>query len=195
MKIKINLVSGQVYEFELPIERPIEFLNKIRPMELFSRPLHQFLGKMVTVSINPELIEWIELDTSEFPTVASPIKSLTLRQLSAEAFRHWLDRQKEAIKASMENDGKHNVLLAYGQAIFKSGRSLFFEMRSKLERIEDRVRASQKIFSMPALFVYGESTGLFIVNPKNIAVWKVVPGLKESGHFAIHGELTGIRKS
>lgn len=195
MKILINLVSGQAYEFEAPIERPLEFLNKIRPTELFGRPLHQFLGKVITVSINPEQIEWIELDPMEMPTTATPFKGLALRQLSAESFRRWLTMQKEAIMAAMAQEAEQNVLLAYGQAIFKSGRSLYFEMRSKLERAEDRVRASQKIFSLPALFVHGETAGLLIVNPKNIAVWEVVPGLKKSSHFALVGELRGVRKS
>ena len=195
MEIKVNLVSGETYVFELPVERPSEFLNKIRPTEIFQRPVHQFLGKLKTVSINPECIEWIEFDSIDMPTTSPYAKTLTIRQLSPEAFKKWLDKSKAAITAAMELDQQQNLLLAYGVATFKSGRSLHMEVRAKVERVEDRIKAAQKIFNMPALFIYGETAGLYLLNTKNISIWQVMPGLKKSTFFAVPGELTGIRKS
>src|SRR5262245_43645285 len=142
MEARVNLVSGDVCSFDLPIDRPIEFLNKIRPSDIFERPLHQFLGNVRTVSINPQFIEWIELDTIEFPTNPPFAKSITIRQLSPEAFKDWINKQKDAIKASMKQDMAQNVLLAYGMATFRSGRSLHFEVRAKMERIDDRIKFS-----------------------------------------------------
>jgi hypothetical protein len=195
MNVSVNLVSGEVYTFDLRVEKPMEFLNKIRPTEVFQRPLHQFLGQLKTVSINPDFIEWIEMDTSEFPKSSPLMKTVTIRQLSPEAFKSWVTKNKAQLAAAMENQAPQNVLLAYGMASFKSGRSLQFEIRAKMERAEDRIKASQKIFNMPALFIYGEFAGLFLVNPKNIAVWQVVPGLKSSTFLAIPGELTGVQKT
>jgi hypothetical protein len=123
------------------------------------------------------------------------VKSLTIRQLSPDTFSRWMDEQKVALKAFMESEVTPNVLIAYGKATFKSGRALHLEIQSKLERNDERVRASQKVFNMPALFVQSECGGISIVNPNNIAVWQVVPGLKNSTSFAIPAELKSIQKS
>ena len=194
MEIKVNLVSGEVLTFDLPIARPTEFLSKIRPADIFQRSVHQILGKMKTVSINPECVEWIDFDSDDMPSAAPFAKTMTIRQLSDAAFKSWLKVNKDVIQAAMEHEGAQNLLLAYGQAKFKSGRSLCFEIRAKMERIEDRVKMAQKLFDMPALFVYGETSGIMLLNTKNIAIWQVVPGLKKSTFFAVEGELTSIKK-
>jgi hypothetical protein len=195
MNISVNLVSGEVYTFDVPVERPIEFLGKIRPTEVFQRPVHQFIGKLKTVSINPECIEWIEFDSNDIPPTGFMAKTVTIRQLSAGAFKEWVAKNKVALTAAMELEQGKNVLLAYGMATFKSGRLLYMEVRAKIEGVAERIKWAQKVFGMPALFVYGETDGLYLLNTKNIATWQVVPGLKQSGFTAVAGELTGIRKS
>jgi hypothetical protein len=193
MELRINLTSGEIYTFDVPIDEPAEMIDKIKPKEIFQRPSYQVLGKLRTVTINPDAIEWIELETLESRKNPLIDKSLEIRQLSAEAFRHWTSQNKESIKAYMEQEVDQNVLLTYGKATFKSGRSMFLEVRAKLNKTQDRVSAAQKIFKMPALFVNGELTGLFIVNPFNIATWQVVPGFKKSTPFSIPGELKEVK--
>ena len=194
MKAQVNLVTREVYEFDIAVERPFDFLGKIKPLEIFHRPVHQVLGKVKTVSLNPETIEWIELDADELPRLPPTVAALTIRQLSLDAFKHWVTEQKDVITAVMEQEGPQNVVTTYGKATFKSGRTLYLQITAKVERIEDRIKASQKIFGMPALFVYGECSGVFIVNPANVAVWQVVPGLKRSGFFSLQGELVSVTK-
>lgn len=195
MQIKVNLVSGEIYTFDMPVEKELTFLDQLRPMEMFERPLHQFLGKLCTVSINPAVVEWIELDTSEFPSASQQAKTMTLRQLSSETFKDRVTECKDALVASMESDTRANVLTAYGKAVFKSSRTMFFEIRAKFDMPEERIKAAQRVFEMPALFVYGELSGLYIVNTKNIAVWHVVPGLKKSAFFSVTGELVGTSRA
>src|SRR5690242_7972143 len=113
MNIRVNLISKEVYTLALPIEKPADFVNKIRPAEIFNRSLHQFLGKVRTVSINPDYIEWIEFDTNELPKTASLSKAITIRQLSQESFNSWVNKQKESIAAVIKSDVEQNVLLAY----------------------------------------------------------------------------------
>lgn len=192
MKIEVSLISGEVYTFDLPAGREPAFLEQLRPAEIFERPLHQFLGRSATVSINPQVIEWIGLDTTEFPSAARQARTMTVRQLSADAFNQLIAESKNATAAVFESDSAQNVLTAYGKAIFRSGRALHVEIRARFDYADERLRASQRIFGMPAVFVSGETGGLFILNTKNIAVWQVVPGLKKSSFFSIPGELVGM---
>jgi hypothetical protein len=193
MRIEMHMTSREVYAFDMSSENPKALLNQIKPKELFHRPLHQFLGKVRTVSVNPALIEWIVLDTMEMPDTLPLMRSLKIRQLSADLFRQRVSTQKGAILTLMESDRlQQNTLLAYGKATFTSGRILYAEIQTKMERMADRLDISQRIFSLPALFVEGELSGLLVVNPCNIAVWQVVPGLKKGGRFSLPAELTDV---
>lgn len=194
MNAKINLISGEVYEFELSDESSATLLRDIRPREIFNRPLHQFLGNIRTVSINPSVVEWIEIETLEMPAVVNKTQRMTVRQLSADMFKHHLDDKMEVVKAVAEGDLVQTLLTAYGMATFRSGRSMYFEVTAKLERGADRAEAAQKIFQMPAILIYGEGYGLYIVNPANIAVWQVVPGLKKSSFFSVKSELKSVNR-
>lgn len=194
MQVKVNMVTGDVCSFDLPVDKPTEFLSKIRVVDIFERPAHQFLGKVMTVSINPSMIEWIEFDSMDMPAQKSGTK-LVLRELSPASFKASVEKQKQMIVAAMESSVDPNVLLGYGKATFKSGRTLHMEIRVQMERGDDRVKLSQKIFKMPAIFVYGEQSGLMLVNTSNIAIWQVVPGLKKSTFFAVPGELLSIQKA
>jgi hypothetical protein len=195
MLIHIHMISGDTCTFDVPVENPMELMSRIRPAELFNRPLHQFLGKVRTVSVNPAYIEWIDVETNDYPSTAPFEKSTRIRQLSLEEFKNRVAQNQVALENSVDNDGHRNVLLAYGMATFRSGKTLCFEIQSKMERVEDRVKISQKLFNMPALFVYGEYVGVYLVNTKNIAVWQVVPGLKKSTFFALAGEMVGMQRA
>lgn len=194
MQVKVHLVTGDVCTFDLPVDKPTEFLSKIRPTEIFERPAHQFLGKVMTVSINPALIEWVEFDSMDMPTQKSGAK-IVLRELSPANFKAGVEKEKQMIVAAMESGVDQNVMLGFGKATFKSGRTLHMEIRVQMERGDDRVKQSQKIFKMPAIFVYGEQSGLMLINTSNVAIWQVVPGLKKSTFFAVPGELVSIQKA
>ncbi len=196
MRIKVTMISRETYEFEVPVEDPQEFLDSIKPKELFHRPLHQFCGKMRSVSINPEWVEWIEVETVEVPKIRQLRRDITFYNLTPEVFQSRVSLQKNQIMTLIESGAKQDALLAFGKATFKSGRILHVEIAAqKMDVGSERTSEAQKIFSMPALILQGEFSGLHIVNPKNIAVWQVVPGLKKPAPYSLQAELMAIAKS
>lgn len=194
MILHVNLSSRDVLTFDLITKDPKELLNKIKPDRLFSRPVHQFLGKYQSVSINPSSVEWIEVETTEFPEKNPLTGNVIIRQLSPETFQQRLSTAKGAIKAVMDENISTDMITAYGMATFRSGRSLAIEIQAKAVRGIDRVMMAQKIFSMPALLVRGEKGGLYIVNTASFVSWQVTPGLKKSTSLSLPGELANHQR-
>lgn len=195
MLMHVNMCSRDVLTFDAPVENPKEMLGRIKPAQLFNRPLHQFLGKYQTVSINPVCVEWIEVETNDSPDFKQLGGSVTIRQLTPETFQQRLNTSMGAIKAFMEEDVKTDRILAYGMATFRSGRSMGIEIQAKSVRAEDRVTMAQKVFGLPALMVQGEQGKLYIVNTANIASWQVAPGLKKSSTLSVPAELKNHQRN
>lgn len=193
MIINVHLVSKHVAEFSLDHASSEALIRAIKPKEIFQRPVHQFLGKAKMVSVQPGLIEWIDFETDYRAKNKTFSGTPVVRQLSPATFKKRVTDCAMQLARVQEMDKPPSLLLAFGMATFRSGETLYIEYEAAMSRGEDRAPVSLKIFSLPALFVEKEDGGLLLMNPANIVIWQVVPGLKKSGIFSVPGELKQIR--
>jgi hypothetical protein len=117
-----------------------------------------------------------------------------VRQLSAEGFAQRVNVAKTALITAMENTARQNVLIAYGMATFQSGSTLYLEIQAMPGSASERTSTSLKLFSLPAIVASRDGGGALVINPANVQIWQVVPGLKKSAPFALSAELKSIQK-
>ena len=194
MDVRLHLASRIVLSFDYTGGDINALIRQMKPKDLFNRPAHQFLGKIKLVTINPEAIEWIDVETEELPENAYLRGTPVLKQLSVESFNRRVAEEKESIIAAMGDSKQVGAINALGMATFRSGETLCVEVHMAASPGDDRGTASIKLFQAPALVVQREQGGISIVNTKNIAVWQVVPGLTKATHFSVPGELRELKR-
>lgn len=192
MNLRVHLSSRLVLTFEYTGGDIDALVRQMKPKELFNRPAHQFLGSLKMVTVNPEEVEWIEVDTDQVPKNTNLRGTPVMKQLSTETFNKRVAQEKANFASAMDDIRQQHALTAFGMATFRSGESFCVEIQAGASPGDDRGTASVRIFQLPAVIVQREQGGIVIVNPKNIVVWQIVPGLKKSAFFSIPAEFKAI---
>lgn len=188
MKFSLHMTSRKVLTFEIIDERKEEHLKALRPAEVFKRPVHMFVGELKTVSVNPHQIEWIEADV-ELGDENRPAAPLTiLRSMTPAEFNEKVRTHDGTLLAPKEETSDPNLMIAYGMAEFKSGSALHLKLQTTVDRIT-RKMAALKVFEVPALVAKSDEGTTLVINPANIAVWQVVPGMEQSAYNMLRAEL------
>ncbi|MBX7244437.1 MAG: hypothetical protein K1X53_03005 [Candidatus Sumerlaeaceae bacterium] len=194
MEIKAHLTTGNVLTFEMDAERPADLIKQIKPKDIFRRPVHQFLGNLRMVTINPQQVEWFEVNAGPVPKNALMPTAPLVRQLTRETFAERVSVEKNSLMTAMEITERRNVFLGFATVTFLSGFSLYLELQSVVGTASERVASSMKLFSQVAVFVNAADGGMLIINPANIQIWQVVPGLQKSTPFTVKAELKSIER-
>lgn len=195
MNLSMHLSSHIVLTFEYTGGDIDSLVRQLKPKELFSRPAHQLLGQIKTVTVNPEDVEWVEVETKEIPKNAAIRGTPVCQQLSPQAFNRRVAEEKDRIAVQVGETPLQDTATAFGMATFRSGETLCLEIQAIPTPGDDRGSASVRIFQSPAIVVLRERGGILIVNPKNIVIWQVVPGLKKSAFFSIRAELKSVKRA